>query len=50
MRFATLCHTGMAGELAAFRTVVLFAMELVLGHSPSNTAREAVVGDLPAKF
>jgi hypothetical protein len=40
----------MAGELAAFRTAVFLATELVLGHSLSNTAREAVVGDLPAKF
>jgi hypothetical protein len=50
MRLATLRHTEMAEELATFRAMVSFVVDLVLGHSPSNTAYAEVVGELATEF
>jgi hypothetical protein len=50
MRLATLRHTEMVGELATFRAMVSSVMDLVLGHSPSNTACAEVVGELATEF
>jgi hypothetical protein len=50
MQLAALRHTEMAGELAAFRAAVSSVMELVFGHSLSNTAHVVVVGELIAEF
>jgi hypothetical protein len=50
MRAAALRRTKRAGELAALRAVVSSAVEWVLGHSPDETLRVEVVGDLVAEF
>jgi hypothetical protein len=50
MWLAALRHTEMARELTTFRAVVSSVVESLLGHSPSNTARAEVVGNLVAEF
>jgi hypothetical protein len=50
MQLATLHHTEMARQLAAFCAAVSSAVESVLGRSPGNTARAEVVGELVAEF
>jgi hypothetical protein len=50
MQLVTLCHTEMAGELAALYVVVYSAAESALGCSPNDTFRLEVVGELVAKF
>jgi hypothetical protein len=50
MRLATLHHTEMVQELAAFQAAVSSVVELVLGRSPNNIARAEVVGELVAKI
>jgi hypothetical protein len=50
MQLATLRHTEMAGELAAFLVAVSSAMELVLRCSPSDTSRVEVEGELATEF
>jgi hypothetical protein len=50
MRVTAFCHTKMAGELATLQAAVSSAVELVLGHSPDETFRVEVVGELVAKF
>jgi hypothetical protein len=50
MRLGALCHTEIAGELAAFWAAVSSVAEMVLGLSPSNTARTYLVGELIAEF
>jgi hypothetical protein len=47
---AALCHTKMAGELAALWAVVSSAAELVLGRSPNETSQVEGVNELVAKF
>jgi hypothetical protein len=50
MRFAALCHTEMAEELAALQAAVSSTVKLVLGRSPDGALRMEVVGELAAKF
>jgi hypothetical protein len=50
MWLAALRHTEMAGELAVLQAVVSSAMELMLGHSPSDTFHVEVVGELATEF
>jgi hypothetical protein len=50
MRLLALCHTEMAGELAALRAAVSSATKSVLGHSPSVTFHMEVVDELTAEF
>jgi hypothetical protein len=50
MRATALFHTKMVGDLAALQAAVSSAVELVLGHSPDETFRVEVVGELVAKF
>jgi hypothetical protein len=50
MRIATLHHTKMAGELAALRAVVTTTTESVLGRSPNDTFRTAVVSELSTEY
>jgi hypothetical protein len=50
MQLATLRHTEMAGELAAFLVAVSSATELVLRCSPSDTSRVEVEGELATEF
>jgi hypothetical protein len=50
MWIAALCHTEMARDVAALRTVVSSAMEFALGRSPDEIFRVEVVDDLVAEF
>jgi hypothetical protein len=50
MRLVALHHTEMAGELSMLRVAVSFAVESVLGRSPSDTFRMEVVGELATEF
>jgi hypothetical protein len=50
MWLVALCHTKMAGELAALWSVVSSTMESALGLSPNEIFHVEVVGELVAKF
>jgi hypothetical protein len=50
MWLAALRHTEMVGELAVLQAVASSAMELMLGHSPSDTFHVEVVGELATEF
>jgi hypothetical protein len=50
MQIAALCHTEMARELIVLWVVASSTVELVLGHSPDETFRLEVVGELVAEF
>jgi hypothetical protein len=50
MRIAALCHTEMARKLIVLRVVASSTVELALGHSPDETFRLEVVGELVAEF
>jgi hypothetical protein len=50
MQITTLCHTEMAGELAALHAAVSSTMEFTLGRSPNGTFRVEIVDELVAKF
>jgi hypothetical protein len=50
MQLAALCHTEIVREHASFWVAVSSTTESVLGHSPSNTAHAAVVGELVVEF
>jgi hypothetical protein len=50
MRLATLHHSEMVWELAAFQAAVSSTAESVLGRSPNNIPRVEVVGELVAKM
>jgi hypothetical protein len=43
-------HTEMARELTVLREAVSSTAELALGHSPNETFRVEVVGELVAEF
>jgi hypothetical protein len=50
MWLAALRQTKIARELAAFRAVVSYAVESVLGRSPNDTFHMEVVGKLVVEF
>jgi hypothetical protein len=50
MQITTLCHTEMAGELAALHAAVSSTMEFTLGRSPNGTFQVEIVDELVAKF
>jgi hypothetical protein len=50
MHIAALCRTEMVGKLAVLQATVSSTMELALGHSPDETFRVEVVGELVAEF
>jgi hypothetical protein len=50
MQIVALHHTEMSGEVVVLWEAVSSTMESVLGHSPSDTFRVEVVGELAAEF
>jgi hypothetical protein len=50
MQITNLCHTEMAGELAALQAAVSSTTEFKLGRSPNGTFRVEIVDELVAKF